>query len=320
MKKILIITSNRLGDCILSSGLNKYFKQKYSNCHLTFVCGTLPSELFKYCNFIDKLIVLNKKKYSLHWIYLWYKVFFTKWFYVIDLRGTGLSFFLLSKKRTIYRKSLNSEEHKVSELTRKVTGKILSPSFKIVDKINSRTEYLKEILKAKKNKKIIIVAPTANWIGKIWPIERYLELTNSLRKKKIFCNSIFIFVGPSEEKLGSEILLKKKRKYIYDLFGKLSVIEIFKIMEIADFFIGNDSGLMHMAALAKTKTIGLFGPSNSKKYGPWGKGNLVVSSPKTPDQLMGFKGFNPKKCGSLMLDLKTDEVLKKILNYSRNNE
>ena len=98
------------------------------------------------------------------------------------------------------------------------------------------------------------------------------------------------------------------------------MIEIFKIMEIADFFIGNDSGLMHMAALAKTKTIGLFGPSNSKKYGPWGKGNLVVSSPKTPDQLMGFKGFNPKKCGSLMLDLKTDEVLKKILNYSRNNE
>ena len=66
--------------------------------------------------------------------------------------------------------------------------------------------------------------------------------------------------------------------------------------------------------------MALFGPSDSKKYGPWGKGNLIVSSPKTPEQLMGFNGFNPKKCGSLMLDLKTDDVLRKILKYTSNYE
>ncbi len=320
MKKILIITSNRLGDCILSSGLNKYFKEKYSNCHLTFVCGILPSELFKYCDWIDKLIVLRKKKYSLHWIYLWYKVFFTKWFYVIDLRGTGLSFFLFSKIKTIYRKSLKSREHKVVELTRKITGETLSPSVKILNKINPKKKYLKEILKLKKNKKLIIIAPTANWIGKIWPIERYFELTNSLRRNKKFYNSLFLFIGPLDEKVGFQDFFKKRKKYIYDLFGKLSLVEIFKIMEMSDLFIGNDSGLMHMAALADTKTVGLFGPSDCQKYGPWGERNLVISSPKSPDQLMGFKGFDPKKCGSLMLDLKTDEVLKKILNYSYKNE
>ena len=62
MKKILIISSNRLGDCILSSGLNKFFKEKYNNVELTFVCGEVPSQLFRYCNNIDKLINLEKKK------------------------------------------------------------------------------------------------------------------------------------------------------------------------------------------------------------------------------------------------------------------
>ena len=54
-KKILIISSNRLGDAILSSGLNEYFT-KMGNSKLTFVCGPIPSELFRYCQNINKLI------------------------------------------------------------------------------------------------------------------------------------------------------------------------------------------------------------------------------------------------------------------------
>ena len=47
MKKVLIISSNRLGDSILASGLNKYFKQQQFN--ITLVCGPIPYELFKFC-------------------------------------------------------------------------------------------------------------------------------------------------------------------------------------------------------------------------------------------------------------------------------
>ena len=49
MKRILIISSNRLGDSILSSGLNSYFKSKYKDSHITLACGELPCQLFKYC-------------------------------------------------------------------------------------------------------------------------------------------------------------------------------------------------------------------------------------------------------------------------------
>ena len=63
MKRVLIISSNRLGDTILSSGLNYYFKNKYKDTQVTFVCGEVPHDLFKYCKDVDIIIPLKKKNF-----------------------------------------------------------------------------------------------------------------------------------------------------------------------------------------------------------------------------------------------------------------
>ena len=47
MRKILIISSNRLGDCILASGVNNFFNNMESS-QITFVCGPVPAELFQF--------------------------------------------------------------------------------------------------------------------------------------------------------------------------------------------------------------------------------------------------------------------------------
>ena len=48
----------------------------------------------------------------------------------------------------------------------------------------------------------------------------------------------------------------------------------------AALFVGNDSGLMHVAAATGTPTLGLFGPSEWWHKAPWGeKGWVLASSP-----------------------------------------
>ena len=47
-------------------------------------------------------------------------------------------------------------------------------------------------------------------------------------------------------------------------------------MKKSDLFIGNDSGLMHLATACNLPTIALFGPTNDVVYGPWGKNNIVI--------------------------------------------
>jgi len=312
-KNILIISSNRLGDSILSSGLHHFFKKDTTN-KLTLVCGKVPSELFKYCENIDHLISLKKRKFAYHWFLLWLKLIFVRWEYIIDLRGTGISLFLLAKFKHIFKKkNLEKKNHKVEEITKSITGKIINPSVKINSKLDLKDDNLKKLIKLKKNHKLVMIAPTANWIGKIWPSERYLELVNVLNKQPYFRKSLFLFVGPASERYLVKNLFEKKKTYIKDLFGKSTLIEIFKIMKHCNLFIGNDSGLMHMAALANIKTFGLFGPSDKLKYKPWGKGNIAISSSKTPDELIGYKGFDSRNCGSLMMELRTKKVFENVM-------
>ena len=312
-KKVLVISSNRLGDCILSSGLNSFFKKKIKGVKVFFVCGPVPGEFFKLCKNIDKLIILRKKKFSLHWFYLWKLIFFNYWDYVIDLRGTLISFFLFAKKRKVY--SIRSDLHKVEEISRFFPGHNLSPNISLNKMKIKNKNFLNKINKFTSNKKLIIVAPSANWIGKTWPIKNFCLLLKKLIKDKNFKNSYFIIVGPDNEKRFIEDLLKLRNLPIFDLVGKTGLEEIFLIMKKSKLFIGNDSGLMHLSALANIPTVGLFGPSDSNRYHPWGKKTLAIKSPKSPDELMGYKEFNPKKVNSLMDDLTVNHVYKELIKF-----
>ncbi len=306
MKRILIISSNRLGDTILSSGLNKFYKNKFQNTHVTLVCGSTPYDLFKYCNYIDDVICLIKEKKSIHWLKLWIKVVFIKWEEVVDLRGSLISYFLLTKKKTIIRKNKDKIMHKVEEITNFVSGKTLNPEIKV-----SRKNFINPF----SEKKLIAVGPTANWSPKIWPPQNYLSLIKKLLKNKKFLDFNFVLLGPESEEDKIKLILSNNNKKIINMYGKLTLLEIFFFLKECKLYIGNDSGLMHLAALANIKTIGLFGPSSVQKYGPWGDKSCAISGNKSPDELMGHENFDSKKDDCLMGDLKIDFVYEKILEF-----
>ena len=133
----------------MSSGLHQFFKKESTN-KITLVCGKVPSELFKYCENIDHLITLNKRKFAYHWFLLWFKLIFIKWEYIIDLRGTGISLFLFQNTNIFIKKKSNKKNHKVEEITKSVTGKIINPSIKINSMLNFKDDNLREILKLRK--------------------------------------------------------------------------------------------------------------------------------------------------------------------------
>ena len=132
MKKILIVSSNRLGDSILSSGAIPYLKKKYPKISITFLCGPTPASLFKYSNFVDKIIEVKKKKFSSHWLIAWLLTLFNFWDCIIDFRGTGLAYFLFSKKRIIKRNKLQDKgNHIVVSISSLLSQKTLSPYIEI---------------------------------------------------------------------------------------------------------------------------------------------------------------------------------------------
>ena len=73
-----------------------------------------------------------------------------------------------------------------------------------------------------------------------------------------------------------------------DLTGKVDLLTAYACLRRARLFIGNDSGLMHIAAAAGAPTIGLFGPSDERRYGPWGDKTEAVRGPRSFDQFLAI--------------------------------
>lgn len=320
MKKILIISSNRLGDAILSSGINQYYKKLYKNSKITLACGEIPAEVFKNCQNIYRVFPLKKKKYSIHWFFLWVKVVLTFWDFVIDLRGTGISYFLLTKNRKIFTKKINDKKvHKIINYSNLIGKNILEPKISLKKSFYPSCKYLNKILKLKKKHSFFAVATSTNWIGKQWPASNFKELIIRLKKKKIFSNYIFVLLGSQEEISNNlDIASTFSKNEVLNFVGKLNLKDVFFIIKECNFFVGNDSGLMHLSSLTGTPTIGLFGPSDKKQYGPWGNKNKVISTVESPEELMGKKSFSHKNTDSLMLSLTVAHVEKEILEFCKN--
>jgi ADP-heptose:LPS heptosyltransferase len=61
----------------------------------------------------------------------------------------------------------------------------------------------------------------------------------------------------------------------------LSLPEAAACLARCTLFVGNDSGLMHLAASAGTPTLGLFGPTPSEVYSPAGANTAAATSSST---------------------------------------
>ena len=112
--------------------------------------------------------------------------------------------------------------------------------------------------------KYIIIHPSASWEPRKWPAEKWASVVNYLGT----VNRFVLFVGAESEvnQIKNIQMHLKSNKYL-NMAGLLSVPETIALMESAEFFIGSDSGPMHLAATARLKGIILFGPGDTNRWG-----------------------------------------------------
>ena len=104
--KILVISSNLIGDTILSTGVIKHFTNNNPDAKFTFVIGPSAKPIFKNFKSVEKIITVSKKKYNMHWLEIIYKCSGKKWDIIIDFRSSLLSYFLSHNKKFIFKKKL----------------------------------------------------------------------------------------------------------------------------------------------------------------------------------------------------------------------
>jgi heptosyltransferase-3 len=262
--KILFVTSNRLGDAVLSTGLLDHLIRTCPQARITVVCGPVAEGVFARMPNRDRIIVLRKQSWGRHWLPLWADVAFHLWDLVIDIRGSALSWLVPTRRRAVFRRV---DGPKVAQL-----GAILDlspPPSPVVWTSESDQRRASDLLPI--GRPILVLAPTANWAPKVWPAERFAAAFRGLAASQL-PNAVAAVLGgpgPAERQMATPLFAALPEAI--DLVGILSLAEAAAVLQRASLFIGNDSGLMHLSAAAGAPTIGLFGPTDASTYRPSGR-------------------------------------------------
>jgi len=117
-----------------------------------------------------------------------------------------------------------------------------------------------------------ILNPGAGWGAKQWPVERYGVVASELAKDGL---RSLINYGPGEEELAIAVESASEgaaRKI------SCSISELIALTRRARLFIGGDTGPMHLAAALQIPVVGIFGPTNPARNGPFGTSSIVLRS------------------------------------------
>jgi lipopolysaccharide heptosyltransferase III len=275
MKRTLFVTSNRLGDAVLTTGVLKYLIEQEPEIPVTVVCGTIPGSIFEDFDGVDQVIAITKRKRSLHW---WDAVKATRfhyWHRIVDFRGSPFSF-MPARHRHIWRGG-KADIHKVVANAAMIG--VDHPLPATITPSDMHCQTARKLLNLDNDRRpILALGPTANFPGKQWHHENYLTLGKLLTEEGglLAGARIAIFGAPGEEAQAQPVIKGLPENQVIDLVGKTTPMEAATIQSFASLFVGNDSGLMHSAVAVGTPSVGLFGIGQPAVYGPWGDQNLLL--------------------------------------------
>ncbi|MCU0986321.1 MAG: glycosyltransferase family 9 protein [Acetobacteraceae bacterium] len=303
--RILFVTATRIGDAVLSTGLLDHLLRAHPGASVTVACGPAAAGLFAACPGIERVIVMAKRSWGLHWLSLWREVVGRRWDIAVDLRGSALTLALRAGRRHVMRGGRRGG-HRIAQL-----GAVLGldpPPLPVAWSSPADQARAAALLPA--GPPVIGLGPTANWAGKVWGPERFVALFDRLAAADgpLPGARVAVFAGPGEAEraMAAPVLAALPRGRAVDLAGSLTLGEAAAALSRCTLYVGNDSGLMHLAAAAGAPTLGLFGPSPPEEYAPVGPRAAYVTTKETVHELVAAPGYDHRTTGSLMGSLTVD--------------
>jgi len=300
--KILFVTATRIGDAVLSTGLLRHLIERYPGAALTIAAGPLAAPLFAEVPGLARLIVVEKKARGLHWLSLYGQVAAAHWDLAVDLRGSALTYLLWARQRRVMGKG-RPEEHRVRQLARLFDCEPPpAPTLWLGARHRAAADRL-----VPPGAPVLAIGPAANWERKEWRAARFAELAARLTAPNgpLPGARVAVMAAAHERAQAAPVIAALPSGRVIDLVGKVDLLTAAAILSNAALFVGNDTGLMHVAAASGTPTLGLFGPSNVKEYAPWGPRAAYVQTALSYSEL--YKpGWQQTPPDSMMDSLSVD--------------
>ncbi|MDD5491388.1 MAG: lipopolysaccharide heptosyltransferase II [bacterium] len=338
-ERILLIKLSAMGDTILMTPAIRNLRQAYPKASIKMIVTKVNREVLVDCPYLDGLILLDLEKMikkpwlswdfisSLRKEYFDLAIDFDQW-----LRISPLLAFLSGAEQRIgfqtvgqYRDRIYTKRV-VHDASKHEVECFLDLLRALDIPINGKDPelWIQKTTAGKVNKKLadwdldkgevlIGIHPGCGGHGlpRQWPEQKYVELIKRLLEE---CRGKIVLTGgPQEKALVTRIASRWKPEPAvaigWDLAETIALIKKFNVL------VCGNTGVMHIAAAVKTPVVALHGPTDPKKWGPWGDQHTVLTakSPCSPCLYLGFEyACRDYPC---MATITVEEVYQSLLKY-----
>ena len=296
-RKILIIRLSGIGDVVHTLPLLGALRKKYPHAYIAWLVQKKAEEVLLGHPYLDELITFDRDRWISRLWPLIKKLRKRKFDLVVDSHGqfrSGLFAQVTGAKLRLGFNPKNGREfnslfinfkappfpgdwHAVDRylgLASLLGAEIERKEF-LIQIGEAEKEYVERFLEEEgieKGELLIALNPGSSWKSKIWPGKNYAHLADILIKK--FTAKVMLLWGPGEEKLIESIISLMEEKPL--IAPRTSLKELASLISRCILFIGNDSAPLHIASALSIPSIGLYGPTDPKRNGPYGSGNVAI--------------------------------------------
>jgi heptosyltransferase-1 len=149
-----------------------------------------------------------------------------------------------------------------------------------------------------------VLNPGGGWRSKCWPAERYGELHRKLAERYGWCGVVAF--GPGEEKIARGVIEASGKAPPVAL--PLGLGPLLALLRRAKFVVSADTGPLHLASALGSRVVGLFGPTDPARNGPYSATDRVVRNLRVSETNYGRgASYSPA-----MLSITVDQVFEAV--------
>jgi ADP-heptose:LPS heptosyltransferase len=277
IRHILLVTLSNIGDALMTTPVMEALHGKHPQAMMDIVADPRSGELFAHCPYLYRLIHRDKSQGWRGSLALVRELRRRDYDLIVDLRTDGLAWLLRARRRLTRRGARRSQGHAVERhmrVIRRHTGGAEIPPTRLW-LAEREQEFANQALAGLPGRRWLALGPGARWEPKRWPPGHFRELVAS--RGEAF--DAVVLLGSRADAGICRAIADGLSLPCLDLAGRTGLLEAAAVLTRMHLFIGNDSGLGHLAAAVGIPTLTLFGPGEPRRYHPWNRRGRWLQSP-----------------------------------------
>jgi heptosyltransferase-1 len=161
------------------------------------------------------------------------------------------------------------------ELAAQIAGDELAPGPPQLPVDAAAEAWCDDLLRSSGERPVALINPGAGWGAKRWPVERYADVARGLMARGL---RVLVNAGPGEEPM-ADVIVKEASGAAIPLATSLD--QLIALTRRVALCVAGDTGPLHLACALGRPVVGIYGPTDPSRNGPYGTRFRVLRSPES---------------------------------------